>query len=348
MSRRIVDLRSDTLTVPTPGMRLAMAEAPLGDDVFREDPSVNELERTVARLLGKEAAIFVPSGTMSNQIAIQVHTRPGDDLLCEAHAHVHLYEAGGPAVLSGVTVRTIEGRSGVLDAADLEGRIHPRDHHRTRTRLVCLENTHNAGGGRVQPLENVRRISEWARRFDLRLHLDGARLLNAVVKTGTPALEWASYFDTVSICFSKGLGAPVGSALAGSAECIEEARFIRKRLGGGMRQAGVLAAAAKYALEHHVERLAEDHRNAQTIAQAIEETGWFDFRAADVDTNLIWATLNPGRPTAFEVIGVLADQGVRGLPMNERTVRFVTHLGVSQDDAEHAAGVLRNLPRAFG
>lgn len=347
MADRSIDLRSDTVTRPTPGMLRAMIEAPLGDDVFGEDPTVNALEREVANLLGKEAAIFVPSGTMSNQIAINVHTQPGDDLLCEASAHIHRYEAGAPAILSGVTVRTIEGRSGILDLADFEGKIHPRDHHRTRTRLVCLENTHNAGGGRVQPLENIQRISEWARGQDLRLHLDGARLMNAVVKTGISAREWAAHFDTVSMCFSKGLGAPVGSALAGQSDLIDEARFVRKRLGGGMRQAGILAAAARYALAHHVDRLAEDHENAKSIAQAIEDSGAFELRADDVETNLIWATTKQGFASAPQVVSVLLEHGIWTLPMNERTVRFVTHLDVSREDASRVAGIIRKLPAAF-
>src|SRR5262245_51769824 len=267
-----IDLRSDTVTRPTPGMLASMHAAPLGDDVFAEDPTVNLLQEKLADLLGKEAALFVPSGTMSNQTCVKAHTQPGDELLCEATCHIYNFEAGGPAALSGVTCRTIEGDYGVLDVSQFDGKIRPNNDHLVRTRLVCLENTHNRGGGRIYPLEKIEAISAWARATGLRLHLDGARLWNAVVATGTPAAEWARHFDSVSVCFSKGLGAPVGSALAGSREFVARARRIRKLFGGGMRQAGVLAAAALYALCHHVERLAEDHRNAKVLAQAVADT----------------------------------------------------------------------------
>src|SRR5579872_4376734 len=268
MPDALIDLRSDTVTRPTPGMRAAMAAAEVGDDVFHEDPTVNKLEERVAALLGKEAALFVPSGTMSNQTAVKTHTQPGDELLCEANCHIYNYEAGGPAVLSGVMCRTVEGDYGVLDLSQLEDKVRPVNDHLVRTRLVCLENTHNRGGGRVFPIEKVRAISAWARKNGLIMHLDGARLWNAVVASGVPAAEWSRHFDTVSVCFSKGLGAPIGSALSGPRDFITRARRVRKLFGGGMRQAGVIAAAALYALEHHIDRLAEDHRNAQVIARA--------------------------------------------------------------------------------
>ncbi|HZT81959.1 MAG TPA: GntG family PLP-dependent aldolase, partial [Gemmataceae bacterium] len=261
MPDAVIDLRSDTVTRPTPGMRAAMAAAEVGDDVFDEDPTVNRLQERVAALLGKEAALFVPSGTMSNQVCVRTHTQPGDELLCDVNCHIYNYEAGGPAVLSGVTCRCVEGDCGILDVSQLDGLVRPDNEHFVRTRLVCLENTHNRGGGKVYPLEKVQAISAWARRAGLATHLDGARLWNAVVATGVPAQEWARHFDSVSVCFSKGLGAPVGSALAGPRDFVAKARRTRKLFGGGMRQAGVLAAAALYALDHHVERLAEDHRN---------------------------------------------------------------------------------------
>src|SRR5713101_129904 len=269
MPDQIIDLRSDTITRPTPAMRAAMHSAEVGDDVFGEDPTVNRLEERVAQLLGKEAALFVPSGTMSNQICVKAHTQPGDELLCEASCHIYVNEAGAPAALSGVTCGTIEGDYGISDVSQLEDQIRPNNDHQVRTRLVALENTHNRGGGRVYPLEKTLAISSWARRHGLIMHLDGARLWNAMVATGIPAAEWARQFDSVSVCFSKGLGAPVGSALAGTRDFVTRARRIRKLLGGGMRQAGVIAAAALYALDHHVDRLREDHLNAQTIAQAI-------------------------------------------------------------------------------
>src|SRR5690348_13766597 len=248
----VIDLRSDTITRPTAGMRAAIQAAEVGDDVFDEDPTVNRLQERVAALLGKEAALFVPSGTMSNQACIKAHTRPGDELICETTCHVYNSEQGGAAALSGVTCRTLDGDHGILDVRQLEGKVRPDNEHLVRTRLVCLENTHNRGGGRVYPIEKVEAIRAWTRQQGLILHLDGARLWNAVVATGIPAKQWGGLFDSVSVCFSKGLGAPVGSALAGPRAFIDRARRVRKLFGGGMRQAGVLAAAALHALDHHV------------------------------------------------------------------------------------------------
>ena len=263
MAEQFIDLRSDTVTRPTPEMRSAMQTAEVGDDVFHEDPTVRRLEERVAGILGKDAALFVPSGTMSNQICVKAHTQPGDELLCDVNCHIYKYEAGGPAIHSGVTCRTLEGEYGILDLAQLEDKIQPENDHLVRTRLVCLENTHNRGGGKIYPLEKIREISGWAHRHGLQMHLDGARLWNAIVATGIPAQEWSQHFDSVSVCFSKGLGAPIGSALTGSKDFIARGRKIRKLFGGGMRQAGIIAAGALYALDHHIERLAEDHRNAQ-------------------------------------------------------------------------------------
>src|SRR5947207_2175190 len=268
----IIDLRSDPVTKPTPAMRAAIAAAEVGDDVFDDDPTVHRLQERVAALLGKEAALFVPSGTMSNQICVKAHTQPGDELLCEALCHIYNFEAGGPAVLSGVTCRTVEGDYGILDVSQLENKIRPINDHLVRTRLVCLENTHNRAAGRLNPLEKIEPFSGWAHEHARLMHLDGARLWNAVVATGIPAAEWARHFDSVSVCFSKGLGAPIGSALAGPRDFVARARRARKLFGGGMRQAGVIAAAALYALEHHVERLAEDHRNARVLARAVADT----------------------------------------------------------------------------
>src|SRR5262245_51450380 len=226
-----IDLRSDTVTRPTPGMRAAMAAAEVGDDVFGDDPTVNRLEERVADLLGKETAVYVPSGTMSNQIAVKVHTQPGDELLCDLNCHIYNYEAGGPAVLSGVTCRTRDGEFGILDLSQLEDKIRPNDSHLVHTQLVCLENTHNRGGGKVYPIEKIEAISRWARGHGLALHLDGARLWNAIVATGIAGREWAEHFDSVSVCFSKGLGAPIGSALAGPKAFIQKGRRIRKLFG---------------------------------------------------------------------------------------------------------------------
>ena len=347
MPEAIIDLRSDTVTRPTPAMRAAMNAAEVGDDVFHEDPTVNRLEERTAALLGKEAALFVPSGTMSNQIGVKVHTQPGDELLCDAHCHIYNYEAGGPAVHSGVMCRTFDGDYGVLDVSQLSDAIRPNNDHLARTRLVCLENTHNRGGGRVYPLEKIQAISSWTRANGLALHLDGARLWNAVVATGTPPRAWGELFDSVSVCFSKGLGAPVGSALAGSRDFIAKARRIRKLFGGGMRQAGVLAAAALYALDHHVERLAEDHRNAQVIAQSIADTPGLRLDPPDVETNLIWFEVDLDLGTAGDVAAALKAQGVLVHAAGPRTLRACTHLDVSGAQAARAAEVVRTCLHQF-
>lgn len=340
-----IDLRSDTVTRPTPGMRAAMQAAEVGDDVFHEDPTVNRLEERLAELLGKEAALFVPSGTMSNQICVRAHTQPGDELLCDASCHIYNFEAGGPAVLSGVTCRTIPGDSGILDVTQLEDLVRPINDHLVRTRLVCLENTHNRGGGRIFPLEKIQAISTWAHQNGLLMHLDGARLWNASVATGIPLRTWAEAFDTVSVCFSKGLGAPVGSALSGSKDFVTRARRIRKLFGGGMRQAGVIAAAALYALENHIPRLAEDHRHAQVIAQAIADTPGLRLDPPEVDTNLIWievdADLGPSRDVAL----VLKEQGVLVQSVGKRHLRACTHLDVSAAQAERTAETFRKAVR---
>jgi threonine aldolase len=343
MTNGWIDLRSDTVTLPTPAMRQAMADAELGDDVFGEDPSVRKLESSIAEKLGKEAALFVPSGTMSNQIAVRIHAQSGDELICEQQSHLFVYEGGGPAALSGVTSRTVAGRRGILDRADVEDLVRPDDIHQPRSRLLALENTHNRGGGSVHPQGNLDRLCEWAHSRGLSTHLDGARLFNAVVKTGVPAERMVQGFDTVSVCFSKGLGAPVGSALVGSKELIQRALRVRKLLGGGMRQAGVIAAAALHALQRHVDRLAEDHANAQLIARAAEECGLFALRPAEVETNLIWAPLAEGGGSAADLVARLRERKILALALGPRIVRFCTHLDVSQADALAVADALRAL-----
>jgi threonine aldolase len=343
MSDEWIDLRSDTVTRPTTAMRAAMQSAEVGDDVFGEDPTVNRLQERIATMLGKESALFVPSGTMSNQIAVRVHTRPGDELLCEATCHIFNYEAGAPAALSGVTCRPIVGNFGVLDVEQFEDQIHPDNEHLTRTRLVCLENTHNRGGGRVFPLEHIREICAWARRNQLRLHLDGARLWNAIVATGVPAIEWANSFDTVSVCFGKGLGAPLGSALAGSRECIAAARRIRKLFGGGMRQAGIVASAAMHALDHHIERLAEDHRHARIIAAAIADTPGLCLVPPNVETNLIWFDVDPDWGTAGQLASVLKQHRILVHTAGPKTLRACTHLDISAAQAERVAETIPSV-----
>lgn len=341
----MIDLRSDTLTRPTPGMRAAMASAEVGDDVFSEDPTVNRLQERVAGMLGKEAALFVPSGTMSNQVCVRAHTQPGDELLCEATCHIYQYEQGGAAVLSGVTCRTLEGDYGILDLSQLEDKIRPNNEHLVRTRLVCLENTHNRGGGRIYPMEKIEAISTWARQNGLAMHMDGARLWNAVVASGIPARDWARHFDSVSVCFSKGLGAPVGSALAGPKDFITRARRVRKLLGGSMRQVGILAAAALYALDHHIERMAEDHRNAKVIAQGIAATPGLRLNPPEVETNLVWFEVDPELGTSQDVAATLKQRGVRIHPAGKHVMRAVAHLDVSAAQAERAAETIRQALR---
>ncbi len=343
MGPTMIDLRSDTVTRPTPAMRAAMAAAEVGDDVYGEDPTVRALEEATAERLGKEAALFVPSGTMANQIAVGVHTRPGDELICDEHAHVYVWEGGGVARLSGVTARPVAGRGGLLGVSDLLDKIRPDDGHYVRTRLVCLENTHNRGGGRVHPLVDVAEVSGWARAHGIATHLDGARLFNAVVATGIRAAEWARYFDTVSVCFSKGLGAPVGSALAGPADLIQEAHRLRKVLGGGMRQAGVIAAGALHALEKHVDRLADDHRNARVLAAAVEETPGLRLESGPVETNLVWVEVDPALGTAREVADRLRGAGVLVSVLGPQVIRACTHLDVSGEQAAAAADRIRGL-----
>ncbi len=343
-----IDLRSDTVTKPTPGMRRAMAEAEVGDDVFGDDPTVKRLEAKTAELLGKEAALFVPSGTMANQIGVAIHARPGDELLCSATSHVYVWEAGGVARLSGVTARTFAGDRGLLSLEDVREAIRPVDDvHYVRTRLVCLENTHNRGGGRVHPIGEVARIARWAREHNLAMHLDGARLMNAVVATGRPADEWCQHFDTVSLCYSKGLGAPIGSAIAGSSEEIASARRLRKLFGGGMRQVGVIAAAALYALENHVDRLREDHEHAQALAEAFTSVDGFSLEMGPVETNLVWVAVSPKMGTAAEVAAYLASRGILVSVPGKQVIRACTHLDVSEEQVERAAQTIRQIEPAM-
>ena len=343
MPRPPIDLRSDTVTKPTPAMRRAMAEAEVGDDVYGEDPTVIALERRTAELLGQEAALFVPSGTMANQIAVGVHCQPGDELLCDPAAHLYVWEGGGIARHWGVTARPVPGHQGAWSASDLADKVRPDDGHYVRTRLVCLENTHNRGGGTVYPYHRLTDVSAWARSCGLALHLDGARLMNAVVASGIPATEWGRRFDTVSICFSKGLGAPVGSALAGPAGLIRKAHRLRKVLGGGMRQAGILAAAAWHALDHHVNRLADDHDHARILANAVEETEGLRLESGPVETNLVWIAVDPQLGTAADVVARLREAGVLVSALGAQVVRACTHLDVTREGVEIAADAIRRL-----
>ncbi|MCE9565240.1 MAG: low-specificity L-threonine aldolase [Planctomycetes bacterium] len=339
----MIDLRSDTVTKPTPGMLAAMSAAAVGDDVFGEDPTINELERRTAAMFGHEAGLFVPSGTMSNQIAVRIHCRPQDEILLETTSHIYLWEAGGAAALSGVTCRTIDGQFGLLNESDFAGKIRPNDMHAVRTRLVSLENTHNRGGGTVYSPEAINGISKWARSNGLATHLDGARIWNAMVVTGVPAKIWGQMFDTVSVCFSKGLGTPVGSALLGPKDLIAHARRIRKLFGGAMRQAGFLAGACLYALDHNIDRLAEDHANAKLVAEAVGEVPGLTLTPAKVETNLVWFEVGGKLGTAKDVANRLKADGVLVAALGEKVIRAVTHLDVTREQCVKAAAAIRKL-----
>jgi len=343
MNRKI-DLRSDTVTRPGPAMRKAIAEAEVGDDVFGDDPTVNKLERMLAEMVGKEAALFLPSGTMSNQTALVVHTQPGDEIICEAGCHLYNFESSGPAVHAHVIVTAVEGHHGALTAEMVRRRIRPINMHQPRTRLVCLENTHNRMGGRIYPVDLMRGVSALARERDLRLHLDGARLFNAAIARGAPVTAWTSLVDSVNICLSKGLGAPIGSMLAGPAEFIERARWIRKRMGGGMRQVGILAAAGIYALENHIPRLAEDHANARRLADGLFDLPGLEVRPQETETNIVIIRVRENsRYTAPELLALLAEKDVLMVPFGEGTIRAVTHLDVRAADVERAVEIARKL-----
>ena len=331
----MIDLRSDTVTQPTPEMRQAIAQAPVGDDVLGDDPTVNELEETVAALLGKEAAVYMPSGTMTNQVALRTHTEPGDEIILESQAHIYFYEAGGPAALSGVMCKLIDGQRGIFTASDLQAALRPWNEHYPRTKLVCLENTHNRGGGSIFPLSEIQAIAQVCQTNDLRLHLDGARFWNACVASNTAEADYAAPFDTVSVCFSKGLGAPVGSALVGSRALIQRARRFRKMFGGGMRQAGLIAAGALYALQNHRDRLSEDHANARRLAQGLQAIDGITVNLATVETNLVYFH-TPADLPARDLAQQLAAAGVGVLPTAPHTLRAVTNLMVSQADINTA------------
>lgn len=333
-SSRVIDLRSDTVTKPTPPMREAIARADVGDDVFGDDPTVNELEAETASLLGKEAALFTPSGTMANQLAIRSQTEPGDEILVEANAHIYYYEGGGPAALSGVMCRCLEGERGIFTAANVEAALRPADPHFPRTRLVCVENTHNRGGGKIWSLEQIQEVAAAARKHHLQLHLDGARLWNASVAAKVSEREYAAPFDSVSVCFSKGLGAPVGSALVGSKALIERARRFRKVLGGGMRQVGIIAAGALFALRHHRARLTEDHANARLLASGLAEIKGLEANPAEAETNMV--RFHVRTMPAEQLVERLRARGVWVLPVGRDTIRAVTSLMVTTEDI-HAA-----------
>jgi threonine aldolase len=334
-----IDLRSDTVTKPTAAMRRAMAEAPVGDDVYGEDPTVNRLQETVAALLATEAALFVPTGTMANQLALRVHTRHGDDVIVGTGAHNALYESGAAGALAGVQLTPV-GSDGRFTGADVEAAFKPDDHHRPASRLVSVENTHNLGGGVMWEVPRLAEVVATAKRLGMSTHLDGARLWNAARASGVPEHELCRGFDTISVCLSKGLGAPVGSLLAGSRALIHAAHRYRKMYGGGMRQAGVLAAAGLYALDHHRQRLGEDHAHAALLASGLAAIDGVELDPARVQTNIVMLGLGPGLVDGATAVRRAAERGLLIHAMGARRLRLVTHLDVDRAACERAVEIL--------
>jgi len=328
------------VTRPTPSMRRAMAEAEVGDDVIFGDPTTQRLEAMIAERLGKETAAFMPSGTMTNQIALRLHCQPGDEFLCEAGCHILNMEQGAFASLSGLVGRPLQGEFGILRQDHFKDQIHADNDHLTRTRLVCIENTHNRGAGTVQPFEEVEAICEWAHDHGLITHLDGARLFNASVATGRSVEELSREFDTVSVCFSKGLGAPIGSALAGPKEAIQRAKRHRKAFGGGMRQSGIIAAAAIHALDHHIERLAIDHEHARQLGQGIQALDPLELVPDRIDTNIVIFRVDPALGTAADLTRELKARHVYVHAIAPQLVRAVTHLDVNDAQIAHTVAML--------
>ncbi len=337
----IIDFRSDTVTRPTPAMREAMMAAKVGDDVFGEDPSVNELERKASEIFGMEAALFCASGTMTNQIAIKCHTQPGDEVICDESAHVYQYEAGGIAFNSGSSVKLLPGDLGRITADQVLSAINPDDLHKPHSSLVCLENTSNRGGGSCYNFIEIKTIKNVCTDNELGFHLDGARLFNALVEKKETPKQYGEIFDSISVCLSKSLGCPVGSLLLGKKEFIKKARRVRKVFGGGMRQAGFLAAAGIYALDHHIDRLAEDHAHARIIADAIAKKEFIK-KVLPVETNIIIFELNDPH-TSKEMVAKLKEHDILSHAVSSNRVRLVVHLDISKEMVEKTADTFKSL-----
>ena len=346
MAENLINLYSDTQTRPTPAMRQAMAEAPVGDEQKGEDPSVNRLCAMTAELVGKEDAVFLPSGTMCNEVAILVHCRKGDEIIADKTAHIINSEAGGPAALAGALIRPLDGMRGVYTADQAEAAVRADSRYTPTTSMIAVEQTSNFGGGTVWPLETIRAIAEVARRHELALHMDGARLMNACVASGVAAADYAAPFDSLWIDLSKGLGCPVGGVLAGSGEFIAQAWRWKQRLGGAMRQAGIIAAAGVYALENNVERLAEDHANARLFADLLADVPGIAVEPEAVATNIVFFDVGGTGLTADQAAERLADHGVRIGPMGEDLMRAVTHLDVTMEQVAEAAAAVKAVVEA--
>ncbi|GAB3538896.1 GntG family PLP-dependent aldolase [Pontibacter brevis] len=342
---QITDLRSDTVTKPTPAMLQAMFSAEVGDDVYGEDTTINALEAKTAAMFGMEAGLFCPSGTMTNQIAIKVHTQPLTEVICDVTAHIYQYEGGGISFNSGASVALVHGTRGKMTPQQVEAHIRPLDNvHFPETKLVALENTCNKGGGTYYTLEEIAAISEVCRRHNLALHLDGARVFNALAASGESPQDYAKYFDSISICLSKGLGAPVGSVLLGSADFIKKARRVRKALGGGIRQGGYLAAACIYALDNHIDRLQEDHQKAKAMEETLLQADYVE-SVLPVETNIVIFKLND-KYSDKAFVEALAKENIRASSFGPQMIRFVTHLDVTDEMLQHTLQVLKELSQA--
>jgi threonine aldolase len=339
----MIDLRSDTVTKPSEAMREAMATAEVGDDVLGEDPTVNRLQARIASILGKEAGLFVPSGTMANQVAIKTHIQPGDEIVVDQNAHIFYYECGAAGVISGGQFHCLAGEKGILSAEIIQPAIRPEDIHQPPTRLICLENSHNRGGGSIYTLENLAGIGQLAAELDIRVHLDGARLFNAALAAGTTVKELARQTDSVCVAFSKGLGAPAGSVICGSAPFIEKAIRFRKMLGGGMRQVGILAAACLYALDNNVERLEVDHQNAKRLAHGLAEMDGIRIDPQQVVTNIVLFDVDSTSMDAGTFAERLAPAGVLLIPFGPTTLRAVTHLDVTTADIDVSLEIIQQF-----
>ena len=339
---KIIDLRSDTVTKPSPEMRKAMYEAEVGDDVYKEDPTVNELEEYVADLFGKESALFVPSGVMGNQICLNVLTQPSDEVICERNAHIFQYESGTPAANSGIQLNLIEGNKGVFTPEQVEPLIRPESaYYMPRTRVVEIENTHNVAGGTIQPLDNIKAMQKLTDKHGLFMHLDGARLWNASVVTGIPLSEYASYFDSISVCLSKGLGAPIGSVIIGTKGFVDEAFRVRKAWGGGMRQVGIIAAGGLYAVKNNIERLAEDHDNAEILAEHLAKLPNVEIDLTSVETNMVM--FKSKNKSVEQVISECKKNGLLLGPGGVGVLRLVTHMDVNSTDIENANEIFSKI-----
>jgi threonine aldolase len=338
---KYIDLRSDTITKPSQAMRRAMFEAEVGDDVFGEDPTVNKLQQKCSEISGKEKALYVPSGCMANQLAVKAHTMPGDEVICESECHIFNYETAAPAILSNVQMMTVRGECGVMKLDEVKKYVRTKEYYFPRTRLICLENTHNRAGGVIQPIEVIKKISKFAKENGIMMHMDGARIFNASIETGISVKEYASFFDSISFCFSKGLGAPVGSILCGSAEFITIAHKWRKIIGGGMRQAGILAAAALYALENNTKRLKEDNDKAKYFAKEISKINEIGINLDKVHTNIV--IFANSKYSKSDLMAKLKEKGVLISAGSFENLRAVFHLDVTMGEVEESVKIFNEL-----